>query len=201
MKMIKISTVAMLFTSTLAMAGGDIAPVEPVIEAPVAVEAPTKTGFYAGLAYSCMQLATDTPDQEYMGNGISISAGYNFNQFLAVEGRYTASLGDINYQTWNVDQDVSGDLSNIAIYLKPQYSFGTLGIYGLLGYGQTELNEAVTATETSFQYGAGITANMNESVQFFVDYRRLFDDTGFDTLTNNQDVAVNSWSVGVNYNF
>ena len=201
MKMIKISTVAMLLTSTLAMAGGDIAPVEPIIEVPVVVEAPTKTGFYAGLAYSCMQLTGDTPDQEYMGNGISISAGYNFNQFLAVEGRYTASLGDINYQTWNIDKDVSGDLSNIAIYLKPQYSFGTLGIYGLVGYGQTELNEDVSAKEGSFQYGAGVTANMNESVEFFVDYRRLFDDTGFDTLTSNQDVAVNSWSVGVNYNF
>ncbi len=201
MKMIKISTVAILLTSTLAMAGGDIAPVEPVIETPVVVEAPAKTGFYAGIAYSCMQVTGDTPDQEYMGNGISILAGYNINQYLAVEGRYTASLGDINYKTWNVDKDISADLSNIAIYLKPQYSFGTIGLYGLVGYGQTEVNDVTSATETSFQYGAGITANMNESVQFFVDYRRLYDDTGFDTLTSNQDVAANSWSLGVNYSF
>ena len=70
-----------------------------------------------------------------------------------------------------------------------------------LGYGQTELNEGVSAKEASFQYGAGITASMNDSVEFFVDYRRLFDDTGFDTLSSNQDIAVNSWSLGVNYNF
>lgn len=201
MKIIKISMVSMILTSTAVMAGGDIAPVEPIIEVPVAAETSTKTGFYAGLSYSCMQLTGDTPDQEYMGNGISISAGYNINKFLAIEGRYTTSIGDINYQTWNVDEDVSGDLSNIAIYLKPKYSFGTMGLYGLIGYGQTELNEGVSAKETSFQYGAGITASMNDSVEFFVDYRRLFDDTGFDTLSSNQDIAVNSWSLGVNYNF
>lgn len=201
MKKITLSAVTLLLTSTLAMAGGDISEVEPSIETPQIEETSEKTGFYAGIAYSCMQLTKDTPDEEFMGNGISALAGYNFNKFIGVEARYTTSLGDTTYKTWNKDEDSSTDLSNIAIYLKPQYSFGTMGVYGLVGYGQMTADGDDKASENGLQYGAGITANMNDSVQFFVDYRRLYDDTGFDTLTENQDVAANSWSLGVNYNF
>ncbi len=95
MKIIKLSTVAMLLTSTIAMAGGDIAPVEPIIETPVVVEAPVLTGFYAGLGYSCMKMSLDTPDIDITSMAsISVTAGYNINQYLAIEGRYTASLYD-----------------------------------------------------------------------------------------------------------
>jgi len=202
MNTIKLSAVALLLTSTFALAGGDLAPVEPVIETPeVAEAAPAKTGFYAGLAYACMQLTKDTPDEEFMGNGISALAGYNFNKFIGVEARYTTSLGDTTYKTWNKDEDSNVDLSNIAIYLKPQYSFGTVGVYGLVGYGQTTADGDDKYSEAGLQYGAGVTANVNESVQVFVDYRRLYDDVDFDASAPNRDVAANSWSLGVNYNF
>jgi opacity protein-like surface antigen len=203
MNTIKLSTVALLLTSTFALAGGDFIAVEPVIETPEVVVAPEKTGFYAGLAYSCMQFNSDTPDEEVMGNGISVQAGYNFNQFIGVEARYTTSLGDPTYTKWNQEKDIDGGaLSNIAIYLKPQYSFGLVGVYGLLGYGQATLdNGDDTIDEAGLQYGAGITASVNESVEVFVDYRRLYDDTGFDAEYRNSDVALNSWSIGANYKF
>ena len=201
MKKITLSAVALLLTSTLAMAGGDLTEVEPAVETPQVTETSEKTGFYAGLAYSCMQLTKDTPDEEYMGNGISALAGYNFNKFLAIEGRYTTTLGDTTYTTWNIDKDVSTDLYNVALYLKPQYSFGIVGVYGLVGYGQTTLDNGDSYSEAGLQYGAGVSANVNESVQLFVDYRRLYDDTDFDSMAPNSDVASNSWSVGVNYNF
>lgn len=201
MTKITLSAVALLLTSTLAMAGGDLTEVEPAIETPQVTETSDKTGFYAGLAYSCMQLTADTPDHEHMGNGISALAGYNFNKFLAVEGRYTTTLGDVNYKTWNVDEDRSDDITNIALYLKPQYSFGTVGAYGLVGYGQTTFDNGTSFSENGLQYGAGLTANINESIQLFVDYRRLYDDTGFDGNAVDSDIAANSWSIGANYNF
>ena len=192
---------ALLLSSVQVVAGGDFGKaVEPAIDIPV-VEVPAeKTGFYAGLAYSCMQIATDTPDKEYMGNGISLSAGYNINPYLAVEARYTASLGDINYQTWNIDEDIDGDMSNIGLYLKPQYAIDKFKVYGLLGYGQVSLDNGTSYSETGFQYGAGVSASVTDDIDVFVDYRRLYDDTGFDDYTNT-DVAANSWSLGVNYNF
>jgi len=103
MKTIKLSAVALLLTSTLAMAGGDIAPVEPVIETPEVAAAPVLSGFYAGLGYSCLQLTLDTPDLDIRSmSAISATAGYNINPFLAVEARYTASLGDLSVETWNM---------------------------------------------------------------------------------------------------
>ena len=92
MNIIKTSTVALLLASTLAMAGGDIAPIEPEINTPEVIEAESAlTGFYAGLGYSFMKMDDDQANTETTGHAISVQAGYNFNPYLAVEGRYTAS--------------------------------------------------------------------------------------------------------------
>ncbi|MEA1880504.1 MAG: porin family protein [Campylobacterota bacterium] len=200
---IKLSLSALLLSSTIAMAGGDISAVEPQITIPE-IKAPTvsTSGFYAGLGYSCMQLVTDTPDEEFMGNGVSINVGYNVNPFLAVEARYTRSLDDVNYKTWNVDQDLEdSSLSNAAIYLKPKFSIAGFGMYGLVGYGQTELDNGTnTFTESGFQYGIGTNFTVMDT-EFFVDYRRLYDAEDFDSGYAGQDVATNSFTLGVNYNF
>ncbi len=61
MKKFNLSLVALLAMSTLATAGGDIAPVEPVVETPIVEES---TGsFYAGLGYSYMNLDPDNSDE------------------------------------------------------------------------------------------------------------------------------------------
>jgi opacity protein-like surface antigen len=205
MNTIKLSSVALLLSSTFAFAGGDMAPVQPYVETPaVAVEveeAPQLTGFYAGLAYSCMQLTKDTPDEEYMGSGMSASVGYNLNPYLAVEARYTTTLGDLAYKTWNVDEDRDADMSNIGIYLKPQFNMGSFGVYGLIGYGQTTFDNGTEYSVDGVQYGAGLSVDATDNVQLFVDYRRLYDDVDFDGLAVDTDVAANSWSLGANYKF
>ena len=205
MKHITLSTAALLLTSTLAIAGGDFGKaVEPVVDIPVAEVTSAKTGFYAGLAYACIQTVNNEPNERYMGNGIQIFGGYNFNQYIAVEGRATASVGDINYQTWaGVDEDLSGDfgdISNFGLYLKPQYSIDMFKVYGLLGFGQVSLDNGTSYSDTGLQYGAGVSVAVTNDIDVHVDYRRLYDDTGFDNYTNS-DMTVNSWSLGVNYNF
>ena len=123
MNTIKLSATALLLASTLAMAGGDIAPVEPVVETPSIVADSTPSGLYLGLGYSCLKMGLDTPDWEATAMGaISATAGYDVSPFLAVEARYTASLGKINTKTWNTDTDESWNMSNVGLYLKPQYS-------------------------------------------------------------------------------
>lgn len=207
---IQLSLTALLLTSTFALAGGDIAPVEPEIiiptviptAMPLVVEEPQKTGLYVGLGYSCMQLTTDTPDEEYMGKEVSANIGYNIHENLAIEARYTASVGDINYKTWDKDYDIKGSsMSNAAIYLKPQINLGGLGLYALLGYGQVTLKDDFNSfSENTFQYGIGTNFAVS-AVTMFVDYRRLYDATDFDSMAKNQDVAVNSFTLGVNYEF
>lgn len=202
MTTIKLSLATFLFSSTFAIAGGDIAPIQPYVETPAIEASPTLSGFYAGLAYSCLHLTQDTPDETTTAwSGASVSVGYDYNQYLAIEGRYTTSINDVKYEAWNIDEDKSWDMSNVAIYLKPQYSFGIIGAYGLIGYGQTKFDNGTSYTENGLQYGAGLTATINENVQLFVDYRRLYDDVDFDGYAIDKDVAENSWSIGINYKF
>jgi len=198
--MIKLSALTLLLSSTLAMAGGDLTSVEPAIEIPeVQVEA---TKFYVGLGYSCMQMGLDTPDLEVKSMlALSATAGYNFNEYLSIEGRYTMNLDDLSVRNWNTDVDRDWDMSNIALYLKPQYTMNNVSIYGLVGFGQTTLDDGTSYSETGFQYGLGLSTKVTETVSLFVDYRRLYDDSDFDGSAVDRDVAVNSFTVGANYNF
>ncbi|MBA1421557.1 MAG: porin family protein [Epsilonproteobacteria bacterium] len=195
---------ALLLSSTFTFAGGGknlVKAVEPVLAIPTLE---VVKDYYVGVGYSCAQVTGDNPDQEFLAMGaISVDVGYQINEFLAVEARYTRSLSDINYKTWNTDRDLDGSsLSNLGIYLKPQYNFEAFGLYGLLGYGQVKLdNGENTFTENGLQYGLGTTFTVL-GTNIFLDYRRLYDGEGFDTLASeNQDVAANSYTLGVNYLF
>ena len=203
MKNIKLSSVTMLILSSMAMAGGDIAPVEPIIDEPIIATPIVKSnGLYIGLGYSCMQMGLDTPDVDMRAmSSISGIIGYDVNSYFAIEGRYTKSLSDINYETWTIDEDRDWDMSSVGIYLKPKYAWNKFGIYGLLGYGQVKLDNGSTHTENGLQYGVGVNVAATEKVDVYVDYRRLYDDTNFDGFAEGQDVAVNSFTVGVNYKF
>jgi len=203
MKNVRQSVVAILLSSVYSFAGGDIAPIqEPVIDIPVVVE-PELTGFYAGVGYSCLQMGLDVPylDMRAM-TAASVTAGYNFNEFVAIEGRYTASIGDITVKTVNSETDTGDiDLANIGLYIKPQYNIDRFGVYALLGYGQFTLKENTSFAEAGFQYGAGLNAMVSTNVNLFIDYRRLYDNTAFDDFDLDREVMANSYTVGVNYYF
>lgn len=202
---IKLSLTALLLSSTFTFAGGGgknlVKAMEPVLAIP---PLEVVKDYYVGVGYSCAQVTGDNPDQEFLAMGaVSLDIGYQINAFLAVEARYTHSIGDINYKTWNIDKDLAGSaLSNLGIYLKPQYNFEAFGVYGLLGYGQVKLDDGQnTFTENSLQYGLGTSFTMMETT-IFIDYRRLYDGEGFDSLaTSAQDVAANSYTLGFNYLF
>ena len=92
-------------------------------------------------------------------------------------------------------------MSNIALYLKPKYTINDFSLYGLAGYGQTTLDNGTSYSVDGFQYGLGVSAMVTESFSVYVDYRRVYDDTDFDGFAIDRDVAVNSFTIGTNYNF
>jgi len=206
MKKFTLSVVTVLAMSTFAVAGGDI---EPVIEPVVEVEAPAAddSSFYIGAGYSYVDIEMDDfPVTEANSNAFMLLAGYNFNKYIAVEGRYTKSLGDMEV-TWiegGDTEDIDADVKNIAIYLKPMYPVGKMTLYGLLGYGRTTLDftgdGGPEGDDSGFQWGIGASYAMNDNIGLFVDYTRLYDDTGFDDLTS-ADVTVDSINFGVTYTF
>jgi hypothetical protein len=102
MKKLTLSIAAVMAMSTFAIAGGDIAPVEePVVVVEPAVD---DSGFYLGLAYSFVdteviwdysKLEQDNYDgTEGDYHAIMLQAGYKFNSYFAVEGRYWNNVAD-----------------------------------------------------------------------------------------------------------
>jgi opacity protein-like surface antigen len=189
---------ALLLLTNLSYAGGDIAPQEPEVTMPEVMAEPISDNyFYAGLGYSYMDMNDDTLDTDITGNAVTFLAGYKFHQYLAVEGRYSLSVSDLDVE--GIDR--SWDMSNVALYLKPQYSFEQVTVYGLLGYGETTIDNGTSHSEDGFQWGIGASFAATESIDVFVDYTRLYDDSGFDTFTANNDIIFDSVTVGVNYKF
>jgi opacity protein-like surface antigen len=213
MKKFNLSLVAVLAMSTFAMAGGDIAPVEePVVVVPEVVES---TGnFYLGLAYGWQNITVEdslTGDKFVDDNfgSIMIDAGYNFNQYVAVEGRYWFGLSSSNDIGWtsNLPSDVTIDAWGI--YVKPQYPVTeSFDVYALLGYGSADatydLASGGSITSDSvdgFSWGVGAAYSFTENVAVFVDYTSIVDGEDGVVDAHNSDVSVDTVNFGVTYNF
>ena len=205
MKSLKRSLGTIIALSSLGFAGGDMAPVEPVIEVPVVDE--SKGNFYAGLSLSAVSTRdTDATlnffdveeGQDRLGN-ITLQAGYNFNEYFAIEGRYSTTV---------TDEDAV-EMNGWSIFAKPQYP-GTNGvsIYGLLGYGGVTLDGnangfpyTADVDDTGFQWGIGVDYKMFDNMTVFVDYTSLA--SKMDGLYYNgaTEVDVDAITVGINYQF
>jgi len=206
MKQIVLSAVAVLAMSSLAIGGGDIAPVEEFVAVePVA----TDTGVYLGLAYSYLnEEYTRKPQQldprnfDSDVNAVMFLAGYKLNEYVAVEGRYTLGSGD--------DLDVvnaSGQPYSLAgpdvwaMYVKPMYPVADMfDVYALLGYAYADQNSKKLNSVDGFSWGLGASYEFMENIEAFVDYTSLVDtDVSFSGVT--KDYTIDAWNFGVNYKF
>jgi opacity protein-like surface antigen len=218
MKKFNLSLVAVLAMSTFAIAGGDIAPVEPVIETPM-VEESTPGNFYLGLAYGMANIdGTDTwtpagstvsqvfsDDTDY--STVMLQAGYKFNPYIALEGRYWVGM----------DEDLAGgDTLNIdtwGIYAKPMYPVtDAFDIYALLGYASSDAEVTDTLGNTftpsydidGFSWGIGAGYAFTENVSVFIDYTSMYDDENTVTDAFGKDVyedTITAVNFGVTYTF
>ena len=227
MKNIVLSAVAVLAMSSFAVAGGDIAPVEE----PVVVVEPviTDSGMYLGLAYSYLNASIDdTLDsgatKNYMDEDFSdimLQAGYKFNSYVAIEGRYWFGL-DTAYHFSDfdaTDRDVNVDAWGI--YVKPMYPVtDAFDIYALLGYASADFNmdgvdvgngyrqDLHSQDLDGFSWGIGAAYSFSDSLAVFVDYVSIYDDsTDHIAYTRTRDLAgtfdseISTWNFGVTYQF
>jgi len=228
MKKLNLSLVAIFAMGTFAVAGGDIAPVEPVVEEVTVIES---TGnFYLGLAYGYLNDQTDVtatppamPSQVHTPiddnfSEVMLQAGYNFNEYIALEGRYWIGMSsNINYSDTNpllTNSDTTIDAWGI--YVKPQYPVTeAFNVYALLGYGGADVTidnvgdtglQYVSDSVDGFSWGLGASYSITDNVSLFVDYVSIYNDnedyynpsTGY---SFNVDETIDTWNFGVTYNF
>ena len=199
MKKILISLVT---ANAILMAGGDIAPVEPIVETPVVVE---QSPFYLGIGIGTASVNDDDTSEEFEATTLMLQAGYQYNDYIALEGRYTFGL-DMDYSPGNTNSssgDYDGDFSSWGLYVKPMYPIGNFSLYALLGYGGVMLDNLAggDAYESAFQWGLGASYAMSDNYSVFVDYVSLYDDTGFDYRARLDDIDSDTWTFGVSYRF
>ena len=189
--------------SAMAMAGGDFVAVEePVVVIPEV----DNSAFYLGLGVGQAAINDDPTQEEITSTTIMLQAGYKYNEYVALEGR--ASFGfNSDYEpglTNNVSGDYDDDISSLGIYVKPMYPVTEeFNVYALLGYGGVQLGnlESGDAAESGFQWGLGASYDATETIAVFVDYVKLYDDTGFDYRAQLEDVDSDAWTLGVSYKF
>ena len=229
MKNIVLSAAAVFAMSSFAVAGGDIAPIqEPVVEVPEVV-APSVGGFYLGLAYGYLNTtntlssdngwltqSVDLWDDSY--GEVMIQAGYKFNEYVAVEGRYWFGVSNGSWLnpggTSGIVGSEAGDISFDAfgIYVKPMYPVTeSFNVYALLGYGSISASLDGgdrwddEADADGFSWGIGAEYAFNENISVFVDYTSIYDDstdyTDVDYGTITSDVSANVIDFGVTYKF
>ena len=180
--------------------GGDLVTVEPVIEESVVVD---NSSFYVGLALSAvstrdsdvsMNIFNDKIGQDRLGN-ITLQAGYNFNEYIAVEGRYTTSFADEDFVK----------MDGWSLFVKPQYPVTEdINIYALLGYGGVNMDSKngsnINVDGNGFQWGIGTSYDMMESIAVFFDYTNLANDMDGEYL-HGTEADADAFNLGVTYQF
>ena len=203
MKKFTLSLASVIALSSIGFAGGDIEPV-PV---PLVVEV-TENPFYVGIAYATTSTRKSSVDldffsekhgQDNMGN-ITLNAGYVFNPYIAVEGRYTTSFS----------KEHITDMNGWSLFVKPQYPISSdFSIYALLGFGGVTLDgfdplNPVDVDDTGFQWGLGVSYSLRSVTQsdvaIFIDYTSLAKD--MDGLyMDDLQASVDALTIGVTYSF
>ena len=231
MKKFNLSLVTILAMGTFAVAGGDIEPVaEPVVE----VVASDDSGFYIGGAYSLTNTSVDyhteygdydgyhserTGTRERDNNAYMLLAGYQFNQYLSVEGRYWNSMDETNEERNDgeeIDEWSDGAFEAWGIYVKPMYPVTeAFSVYGLLGYGNVSIdddywNDAPLVDESGFQWGIGASYAFTENLSLFGDFVQLCsdvedsaidEDNGWDYDEADWETSIYTVNFGLMYKF
>lgn len=201
MNKIALSVVAIVGMSSFGFAGGDIAPVA----APMVVEEEvSNSSFYVGFGIAAVSARdadaslgffSEKAGQERLGN-FSLLAGYNFNEYVAVEGRYTTSFA----------KEDSLEMDGWSLFVKPQYPVSEdFSIYALLGFGGVTMDgingSVVDVDDNGFQWGLGMEYAVMENISLFADYTSLANDMDGYFYNGALEVDADAITIGMNYKF
>jgi len=117
--------------------------------------------------------------------GFVVKAGYEFNQYIGIEARGLKTM---------IKED-GGEIEHMGILIKPSYPISEdTNIYGLVGWAKTTTSGGLRKTDVDgLAFGGGVDYSITQNVSLFVDYERLFQESGAPKL--------DAVSMGANYKF
>ena len=203
MKNITLSLGALVAISSLGFAGGDIAPVEPEVMAPVVMQS-NNSGVYVGLGMSLISARDSSFDLDFTGSEVgqdrlgnaTFLVGYNLNEYFAVEGRYTTSF---------TKEDLV-EVDGWSLFVKPQYPVSEdFSVYALLGYGGVNMdgvnNTRVDVDDSGFQWGLGASYAIGDNYTIFLDYTSLASEMDGVYYNGGLQVDADALTIGATYKF
>jgi len=202
MRKILFSACAIVAMNSMVIAGGDIKNITPEVEN-VVVPVAGHNGFYAGFGLTGVSARDADLSPHWSGSGgredrvgnFTLTAGYDFNAYFAVEGRYTNSF----------THEDECEMKGWSILAKPQYPVTEdFSIYALIGFGGTQLDgkngHNIDVDDTGFQWGLGADYMLTDSFSVYADYVWFANDIDGKWMGKNS-VDVDTVNVGVNYHF
>jgi OOP family OmpA-OmpF porin len=168
---------------TLSYAGGDIVPVEPAPVKHAAVPVYIGAGFVAGRYY--------TSNYEDVTYGAMLRIGYEWNQYIGIEARYSGVF-------WDEGQLNEQNLEHFGLFAKPMLPFNEkFNLYGLVGYAwaQTKISGKPNALmdDNGLSIGFGLEYDLSDMSD---DYdRNIYYPEGFDGQADQEK----GWGLFIDY--
>jgi len=201
-KAISIIALGTLLATNSLLAGGNIvAPAAEVVAVPVQTDTdPFYIGIgviWAGVSRDCFERGcTETIRLKDSTWGGIVRVGYDFNQYIGIEGRALKATIDSDW----------AETTHYGIFLKPMMPVGEqVNIYGLLGWGHTKVVTDSTSlqdefTHNGFSYGIGLEYDLSSKKDDYDSYKKNPDDVpAFDRPFDGQGDQEVGWGLWIDY--
>jgi len=212
MKKITVSLVSVVALSGISFAGGDIEPAP--VPAPIIMEQVAQP-YYVGIAFANTSTRGSEADLNFFSTktgqdrlmNITLNAGYDFNPYIAVEGRFTTAVSE--------EQSVD-KMNGWSLLIKPQYPVTPdFTVYALLGFGGVTVEGdtfdsnhnyyPIDVDDSGFQWGLGMSYSLQSytgyGVSIFADYTSLANDMDGAYGYFAPKTDVDALTVGATYRF
>lgn len=192
-------------------------PVPVVIPAPAVIPAVIPAvvkpkNMYVGLSALCGRFETSSGSCSCLGDIVG-KVGYNFNKYIAVEGRAGFGITDADH-----DGGGASELKeNYGLYLKPQLPLGDkVSLFGLAGYAKAKVESTGgnagsligEVNEASPSFGLGLEFAINDSwslvaegVRILHSVENAYNTVSSNAISNEDDINLDTYGLGLNYKF
>ncbi len=147
---------------------------------------------YVGGSYSFFDYAADDLGSDLSIGALSVNGGYQFHEYLAVEGRVGVGIGDDTLDGATLEMD-----HYLGAYVKAGMPIHNFYPYALLGMTYMELTVSgaegsFSDSESDLSYGIGLDYYLNNQISLNAEYANMYDKDG---------VKIDGFTIGAAYHF